>query len=100
MKRRLEAHILAALDEIEDDRQKRRDPMGITLAIMFIALSALAGVWALSAGGWWLLSLIPVVLGLTVGAVGLAQDAPRRRRDVKGNPVKPNPELPSGNSRP
>jgi hypothetical protein len=31
---------------------------------------------------------VPAGFGLTLGAVGLARNAPRRKRDVKGKPVK------------
>jgi hypothetical protein len=83
-------HIDNAIDRLIADQDRRRDPLGIGLALSFIVVSIAGGVWAINEGGWWLLTLIPVLIIFVLGSAGLAQDASRLKRDEKGRP------LPSG----
>ncbi|MFI6758294.1 hypothetical protein ACIBF5_04010 [Micromonospora sp. NPDC050417] len=87
IRQRLERQVIATLDEIEAARHHRRDPYGVTLALVLIAASVIGGVWAISAGGWWLLSLVVVAFVFAVGAAGLVQDVTKRKRDKRGDPI-------------
>lgn len=86
---RLVEHIDASVDRLIADQSRRRDPMGVGLGLALILISILGGVWAVSAGGWWLLSLIPVLLVFMLGSAGLAQDVTLLNRDEGGRPLPP-----------
>ncbi|WBB70584.1 hypothetical protein [Micromonospora sp. WMMD812] len=88
VRQKLERHILATLDEIEAAKERRRDPLGVTLALILIASSTFGGIWFIREGGWWLLGLVAVAFVFTLGAVGLAQDVSKRKRDQKGRPIE------------
>ena len=81
-------HIDASIDRLIVDQARRRDPLGIGLALAFLGVSVPTGIWAISAGGWWLWLLVPVFFVFVLGSAGLAQDASRLRRDEKGRPVQ------------
>jgi hypothetical protein len=88
LRAKLEAQISWSLDEIAEDRERRRDPFGIVLALCLIGASVAVGIFAIKAGGFWLLALAPAgILGI-VSAGGLAQDSRRLKRNPKGNPDK------------
>ncbi len=85
---RLLEHIDDAVQQLMDDeREKRRDPTGVTLALIFLG----GGLWlawlGMSGSGstrWW---LAPAGVLLVFGAVGLSLDAVPRKRDEKGRPI-------------
>lgn len=87
IKDRLIEHIERMFDTVEQDRERRREPVGMTLAIIFIGVSTVGGIWAIHAGGWWLLTLIVVAFVFILGAVGLARDGTKRLRDERGRPM-------------
>ncbi|MFG3267028.1 hypothetical protein [Streptomyces bobili] len=71
--------------EVEDE--KRRDPFGIALAIVFILISAGLIFASFLNGGWyWWLTLPGAVTGI-FGIAGLSQDATKRTRDERGRPM-------------
>lgn len=68
--------------------EARRDPLGWTIAIIFL----LAGGYLVFRGwvgdGWWRLSLIPGVLLVLFGVVGWSQDGIQRVRDERGRAIR------------
>jgi hypothetical protein len=66
---------------IDDEQEKRRDPLGIGLAAFLLLSAALA----LRAGGYWIWLAAPTGL---LGVIGMAQDAVPRRRDDRGRPLR------------
>jgi len=66
---------------------KRRDPFGITLAVIFIVVGVASAWLVVSAGGWWWLAAPIPGFFLLFGAVGLASDLQRKERDEKGRAV-------------
>jgi CHASE2 domain-containing sensor protein len=67
--------------------EPRRDPAGIVLACVLLAIGLVLAGMAAAQRGWWWLGMIPAAFALCVGGVGLAQDVQRRPRDAKGRPV-------------
>jgi len=62
----------------------RRDPNGITIALVIIALfGGLAG-WAFLLGGWWIAAAVPCALLAGFGIVGLVESLQVRPRDDRG----------------
>ena len=89
-----------AEDQIEkvlvSETTKTRDPLGITLALVFL-LSAVGVLLGLARdNGWWGILVAALVI---FGLVGLNQDAVKRVRDERGRPIKessvPDSEEPS-----
>jgi hypothetical protein len=71
---------------ISYDEDMRRSGFGIVLALIFLTSGSALTILAIDGGGWW---WWPVIAFLVIfGLVGLAQDAPRRRRDEQGHPIK------------
>jgi hypothetical protein len=63
---------------------RRRDSLGMTLALFLVAIAVVVGVGAWTAGGWWnLLQLLTLVLG-GFGLVGFAESVAKVERDEKG----------------
>ncbi len=75
------------LSIIESDEEKALRPLGIVLAIAFLGLAIFLLVEAIIRGGWWWWLLLPAAVTASFGAVGLSQDAVRRKRDEKGNAI-------------
>jgi hypothetical protein len=75
-----------AVRETEPSPEPRRDPFGITLAIVLLifggVLSALA-----SQGGWWSLMWVLAAPFLFFGVAGFAIDVRKVPRDEKGRPL-------------
>ncbi|HWE90153.1 MAG TPA: hypothetical protein VG317_11900 [Pseudonocardiaceae bacterium] len=70
---------------VEED-ELRREPMGIALGIVFLAVAIGLTVFAFRDGGWW---WWPIIIFIAImGATGLGQDGVRRKRDAKGRPIK------------
>lgn len=67
----------------------RRDPFGITIAIVFLVIggACVATIYGNDGGWWWLLSPFAAFFVL-FGIVGLASDIPRKERDERGRAVK------------
>ena len=83
-RRLLESHIERTVVQLGADDEKRRDPFGIVLALVFLAFSGWTGSAALRGSNRWLLLAIPCgVLGLA----GVARDGSRAKRDWRGRPV-------------
>jgi hypothetical protein len=72
---------------IESDEEKTRRPTGIVLAVAFLGLAIFLLVEAITRAGWWWWLVLPAAVIGIFGAVGLSQDAVRRKRDEKGNAV-------------
>jgi hypothetical protein len=72
---------------ITDETEKRRDPVGIVLALVIMALG-LALCWAAvsSRGIWWIL-VPPGAFLVILGIVGFVQDVIPRKRDAKGKAI-------------
>ncbi len=77
------------------DDEKRRDPVGIVLGLVFLGLAGWTGILTLDGSNWWLAAAIP--LGV-IGLVGLATDATRARRDERGRRILEPPESEDGGS--
>lgn len=68
--------------------EPRRDPLGIVVAAVFLAIAAATLAAAIIIGGWgWLLVIITAPT-LLFGAVGLTLDATKRPRDDKGHVIR------------
>ena len=67
----------------------RRDPFGITIAIVFlmIGVGCVATIYGNDGGWWWLLSPFAVFF-LLFGFVGLASDVPKKEGDERGRAIK------------
>jgi fatty acid desaturase len=86
-RRALEEHVKAEALRITGSDSKRRDPLGIVLASIFLALG-LATAWLIwMAGGWWWFASPIAGFFLVFGAAGLSIDIPRKERDARGRPV-------------
>ncbi|MGW7421980.1 hypothetical protein ACWGJB_18280 [Streptomyces sp. NPDC054813] len=68
---------------VEDS--ERRDGFGITLASVFLIVSAGFAYYFIEHSGWWL--ALAGAFFLVFGLVGLASDVPRRQRDSQGRRV-------------
>lgn len=64
-----------------------RDPLGIVTATCLAVITLTLTLTVLTAGGWWLLALAPLVPLAAVTAYGYWASVPRRHRDEKGNPL-------------
>ncbi|MFM9614057.1 hypothetical protein [Streptomyces niveiscabiei] len=84
----LRTHIEDSIRQmIQVEDVKRRDPLGIVLAIVFILIAgALITASSLNGGWYWWLTVPGAVTGI-FGIVGLAQDATKRTRDERGRPM-------------
>ncbi|WP_181775320.1 hypothetical protein [Amycolatopsis pittospori] len=72
---------------LQGQNELRREPTGITLAIILIvAAGGLIVLAVRSPSSWWL--WIPAGFCIVLGLVGLSQDAVPRKRDVRGRPLK------------
>jgi len=77
---KLETYGETLAESMIEDFKAKRDPIGIVLALNFIALSVTGGIIVIALGGDWLWWLIPIVLVYIIGSVGLAADASKRQR--------------------
>jgi hypothetical protein len=86
---RLLRHVEAKIDRmIEGETELRREPTGIAAGTFMIMLAMVLGYIAWTAEGWLrLLFILAFFIGI-VGAYGLVQDVPRRKRDAKGRPIE------------
>lgn len=73
---------------IEDRTDKRRDPFGIAMALIFIGLTVWTTLLALRGSNWWFVLAVP--LGVFAIA-GTANEAVPRRRDETGRIIKDPP---------
>ncbi|MEU6814729.1 hypothetical protein [Streptomyces sp. NPDC046860] len=84
----LRGHVEDAIKQmIEVEDQKRRDPLGIALAIVFILIALGLVAASFLNGGWYWWLTVPGALTGIFGIAGLAQDATRRTRDERGRPI-------------
>lgn len=64
--------------------EPRRDPNGITIAlILIIGFGALAA-WLFTLGGWWIAAAVPCALIGAFGIVGLVESLQVRPRNDRG----------------
>ncbi|KAB2341529.1 hypothetical protein [Actinomadura rudentiformis] len=77
----------AIMQHVEDEKELRRDPFGIVLALTFLTIGATIAALAFR-GGWWLASLLPAAFFVVFGIAGLNLDAVPRQRDEKGRVIK------------
>lgn len=83
----MDRHIRDETRKLTGNDSKRRDPLGIGIALFFGGVGiGLAAVAVINGGAWWLLG-IPAGLGLLFSVVGFAQDGVKRERDDRGRPV-------------
>lgn len=71
---------------IKDEKTKSRDPVGMTVAVLFLAGGGWSCYAAATGGAWYWWALAGFLL--LFGAVGFAQDGVRRERDSKGRPLR------------
>jgi hypothetical protein len=84
----LRAHLEDSIKQMVDvEDKKRRDPFGMALAIVFIAISSGLLVASFRNGGWYWWLTIPAAITAIFGVAGLAQDATKRTRDERGRPI-------------
>lgn len=84
---RLSEHLeKAVLQLIENETQKRREPVGIVLAVVLLLLAGWFFWFAVSERGAALVLLAVAVVTLVVALAGLAEDAVPRRRDESNRP--------------
>lgn len=89
LRTRLLDHIhkqVAAL--IEDEDERRRDPAGIVLGLVFVAF----GTWLLLYGfgreTWQWAFVVPGFVVLLLGSYGFVADSTRRKRDERGRVIE------------
>lgn len=73
---------------IEDRSDKRRDPLGIATALIFIGLTIWTALLAFKGSNWWLAAAIP--LGIFAVAGSMNELVPRRR-DERGRIIRGDP---------
>lgn len=73
---------------IKGEGELTRDGSGISLAIVILAIAISLVILAIINSGWSWLLLIPSILLGTLGAVGLGESAPKKKRDSKGGRIK------------
>lgn len=86
-RRDLEKHVTEQVQRLTGSDSKRRDPFGIVLASIFLALGVSAAVTIGLAGGWWWFASPIAGFFLLFGGAGLASDIPRKERDARGRAV-------------
>ena len=72
---------------IRNEDELTRDPTGILLAIIFLAVAVALAVTSFREGGVWWFLIAPASFFGIFGLVGLGQDLPRRKRDERGRPI-------------
>lgn len=83
-RRVIEEHVKNQALRLTGTDSKRRDPLGIVLASIFLVLGVSAAVVIWLAGGWWWFASPIAGFFLVFGAAGLAIDSPRKERDERG----------------
>lgn len=83
-------HLLDHIDRlvlsfVQDNDEKRRDPLGIVLALIFLAGSVGLAYLAWTRDSWTWAYWTGAAVTFLFGAVGLSQDAVRRPRDERGH---------------
>lgn len=68
--------------------EARRDALGLSLAIAFLALGGYLIFRGFAGDGWWRLAILPGVALMLLGATGWSQDGVKRVRDARGRPIK------------
>lgn len=85
---KMQEHIDASITRlIADEDERRRDPFGMTLALVFIGLAVWAASFPMRNEGsslWW---LVAIPLGV-IGLVGFVQDATPRKRNERGQVIR------------
>jgi hypothetical protein len=76
------------LSIIESEEEEARRPIGIVLAIVFLGFAIFLLIEAITRGSWWWFLVLPAAVTAIFGAVGLNQDAVRRKRDEQGNAIR------------
>jgi hypothetical protein len=76
------------LDIIESEEEKTRQPLGIVLAIIFLAFSIFLVVETITLGSWWWLLVLPAAVTAIFGGVGLNLDAVPRKRNERGDAIR------------
>jgi hypothetical protein len=86
---RLLQHIEKNFDRLlTDEEEKRRDPLGIGVAIFLLMISVGLVVVSFINGGWWLWLLAPAGFIAIFAIAGLSLDAVPRKRDEKGRVIE------------
>jgi hypothetical protein len=73
---------------ITSEDELTRDPVGICLGIIILLIGLVLFVAAFREAGLWWLLLVPAIFFAILGAVGLGQDLPRRKRDERGRVIR------------
>jgi len=85
-RRLMESHIEGSITRMAEDDEKRRDPMGSVLALLFLGFAGWTWTLALDGSNWW---VAPAIFFTTFGFVGLGSDAFRAKRDERGRRIRP-----------
>lgn len=83
----LQASVDARVGQLARSSDKRNDPFGMALAIVFVALAVLFG-WLALQGGWWVAVWLLVAFFGTFSVVGFVESARRVPRDAQGARIK------------
>jgi hypothetical protein len=86
-KERLLRRIDQQLQALDARRSARRDWWGVAQSVFLLVASLAFLLAAIGAGGAWLLTIALSLGLLLLAGLGLLHSAPRRVRDVRGNPV-------------
>ncbi|RCV52738.1 hypothetical protein [Marinitenerispora sediminis] len=68
-------HIDAMVRRLSEERDRRRDPVGIVFGVCVILAASALGIWAVNMGGWAAWLCVPLAVGLFIfGSIGLTAD--------------------------
>jgi hypothetical protein len=81
----MEAHIEGAIARLAGEDEKRRDPFGVVLALVFLGFAGWTWTLALDGSNWW---VVLATFLTTFGFVGLGSDAFRAKRDERGRRLR------------
>lgn len=73
---------------VAKDSERKRNPVGITLGVIFTIAGVYFSWLTYKHGGWWWWTSPIVGSILLIGIVGFVQGVQKAERDEKGNPIK------------
>lgn len=82
----LETHIERSIVRLGEDDEKRRDPFGTVLALVFLGFAGWIWTLAIDGSNWWAALAVPLTV---IGFAGFGSDAFRAKRDERGRRLRP-----------